>query len=320
MTLNHLSFFIIAAIVIFWLLFVLKITLLRYFKLRRAADESEKGRPVTGTIISVAKTGKGRFQSVRMTVEFPNLSQTLIKEEFRFVDSRPEEHRYEEGNRITILIDDMAKGGPVAKISGGKTVVGKGFLLLSAILLSAAFYGSWYLYKITQVQVGNDWSRVDELFMEDGPMPLMGFIFIGVLVFQWLVFRGISKLGSSKKTGNDRELKYYGEKTMATIQRYEDTNITINDNPKVRFYYSFTDRNGRIHNSEDSVVIGKLQIGLLPTMTEKEVFYLPQSPENSKFTENLAPQSFVGCLNGVLILQALIFSTILIVMYLSDAV
>jgi hypothetical protein len=63
--------------------------------------------------------------------------------------------------------------------------------------------------------------------------------------------------------------------------------------------------------------VGKLQIGLLPTMKEKEVFYLPQSPENSKFTENLTPQSFVGCLNGVLILQALIFSTILIVIYLA---
>lgn len=287
--------------------------------MRRAADESEKGRPVTGTITSVTKTGRSRFQAIRMTVEFPNLSQTMIKEEFRFVDSRPEENRYEEGKRVTILIDVMAKGGPIAKIAGGKTVIGKGFLLLSAILLSAAFYGSWYLYKTTQVQIENDWSRVDELFMTDGPMPLMGIIFIGVLIFQWLVFRGIQKMGSSRKKINDRELKYYGEKAMATILRYEDTNVTINDNPKVRFHYSFFDRNGRSHTSEDSIVIGKLQIGLLPNMNEKEVFYLPQSPENSKFTENLTPQSFVGCLNGVLILQALIFSTILIVMYLSGA-
>jgi hypothetical protein len=317
MTLNHLSFFIIAAIVIFWLLFVIKITILRYFKLRRAADESEKGRPVTGTILSVTKSGRSRFQAIRMTVEFPNLSQTMIKEEFRFVDSRPEEYRYEEGKRVTILIDDTAKGGPVAKIAGGKTVIGKGFLLLSAILLSGAFYGSWYLYKVTQLRIENDWSRVDELFMTDGPMPLMGIIFIGVLIFQWLVFRGIQKMGSSRKKINDRELKYYGEKALATINRYEDTNVTINDNPKVRFHYSFFDRNGRSHTSEDTVIVGKLQIGLLPTMKEKEVFYLPQSPENSKFTENLTPQSFVGCLNGVLILQALIFSTILIVIYLA---
>lgn len=319
MTLHHLSLFIIAAIVIFWLLFIIKITILRYFKLRRSVDESEKGRPVTGTIVSITKTGKGRLQSIRMTVEFPNLSQTLIKEEFRFVDSRPEEYRYEEGKRVTILIDDMAKGGPVAKIAGGKMVIGKGFLLMSAILLSTAIYGTWYLYKLTLTRIENDWSRVDELFMEDGPMPFMGIIFIGVLLFQAFVFRAVRNIGSSKKKVNDRELKYYGEKAMASILRYEDTNVTINDNPKVRFHYSFTDRNGRTHTSEDSMVIGKLQIGLLPTMHEKEVFYLPQSPENSKFTENLAPQSFTGCLNGVLILEALIFSTILLIMYVTGA-
>lgn len=319
MTLNHISFFILAAIVVFWLLFVIKITILRYFRLRRTADESEKGRPVTGTIIAVTKTGKGRFQSIRMTVEFPNLSQTMIKEEFRFVDSRPEEHRYEEGKRITILVDDMAKGGPEAKIAGGKTVIGKGFLLLSAILLSAAFYGSWYLYQLTLTRIGNDWSRIDELFMPDGPMPLMGIIFIAVLIFQWFVFGWVKKIGSSSKKINDRDLKYYGEKAIATIHKYEDTNITINDNPKVRFHYTFTDRNGRPHTSEDSMVIGKLQIGLLPTMKEKEILYMPQSPENSKFIENLAPQSFAGCLNGVLILEALIFSTILIVMYVTGA-
>jgi hypothetical protein len=319
MTLHHLSLLILAAIVVFWLLFIFKITILRYFKLRRSADESEKGRPVTGTIVSVTKTGKGRLQSIRMTVEFPNLSQTLIKEEFRFVDSRPEEYRYEEGKRVTILIDDMASGGPVAKIAGGKMVIGKGFLLMSAILLSTAIYGTWYLYKLTITRIDNDWSRVDELFMADGPMPLMGIIFIGVLLFQAFVFRAVRNIGSSKKKGNDRELKYCGEKAMASILRYEDTNVTINDNPKVRFHYSFTDRNGRTHTSEDSMVIGKLQIGLLPTMNEKEVFYLPQSPENSKFTENLAPQSFAGCLNGVLILEALIFSAILLIMYVTGA-
>lgn len=314
---SYVSFFIIAATVCFWIYLILKITVFRYLKIKRSADDAEKGRPISGTVVSVSKTKRGRFQSIKMKIEFLNFSQTLIQEEFRLIDTKPEENRYEQGKKVMLLIDDIAKGGPAIKIAGGKTVIGKPFMLISAILLSGVFYGAWFIYKLTLSKINNDWSRIDELFAKNEAMPSIGIIFLGILVFEWFIFRTIVRIGSSKKKVNDRELKFYGEKTIATINKYEDTGVSINNNPKVKFFYTFTDRNGRQHSSEDAKVIGKLEIGYLPSMNEIEIFYMPQNPENSKFTENLAPQSFVGCINLVLILQAAVFSGILIGLYLS---
>ena len=315
---SYISLITLVIIVLFWLILIFRITIVRYIKLRRQSDESDTGRPVTGTIVSCKKTGSGRFNVIQMKVEFPNFSQTMIHEDFKFVDSKPEENRYEEGRRVTVLLDDMAKGGPTVKLSGGKTVIGKGFILLSALLLSGVLYGTWFLYKFTLSKIQGDWSRIDELFAHNEAMPVIGIVFIAVLIFQFFLFRVISNLGGVKKKVSDNDLKFYGEKTMATIVRYEDTNVTINNNPRVKFFYTFKDSNGREHRGEDAIVIGKLEIGLLPTMTEREIFYMPQSPENSKFTANLAPQSFAGCLNGVIILQAIIFSAILIAAYIGS--
>ncbi|MBI3133742.1 MAG: hypothetical protein HYZ14_03615 [Bacteroidetes bacterium] len=313
---SYISLIILAAMVLFWLGLVFKITVVRYFKIRKQADDAESGRPVQGTIVSAQKSG-GRFKMMRLKIEFPNLAQTPIQEEFRFVDSKPEENRYDEGRRVTILIDENAKNGPVVKLAGGKTVIGKGFILLSAILLSTALYGSWFLYKLTIARIQGDWSRIDELFATNEAMPAIGIAFTAALIFQWFLFRFIQTIGSTKKKVSDRELKFYGEKTMATVTRYEDTNVTINDNPKVKFYYTFTDKNGNNHQGEDAIVIGKLEIGLLPTLKAREIFYMPQSPENSKFTENLGTPPLKGCLNGVLILEALIFTGILIGSYVA---
>lgn len=320
MNTNLLSLIIIVVSVLFWLYLILKITLFRYLKLKRSSNESEKGRPINGTIVSVDKTGRGKLQSIRMKVEFLNFSQTPVQEEFRFVDSRPDENRYEKGKRVTLLIEEDSKQAPVVKIAGGKTIIGKGFLLISAILLAGAFYGATFIYKLTLARIENDWSKTNLLFEGNEAMPSTGLIFLGVIIFQWILFRLLKKIGSSSKKINDRELKFYGEKAMASIHRYEDTGVTINDNPKVKFHYSFMDRNGREHQSEDAVVIGKLEIGLLPTMKEKEVFYMPQKPEHSKFTENLAPQSLAGCLNVVLIFEAAVFTGVLIGMYVANLI
>src|SRR5687768_16010159 len=118
---SYISLSILTLMVLFWIILVFRITLVRYFKLRMQADASETGRPVQGTVISCKKTGAGRFRSIQIKVEFPNFSQAMVHEDFRFVDSRPEENRYEEGKRVTLLLDDQAKGGPTVKIAGGKT-------------------------------------------------------------------------------------------------------------------------------------------------------------------------------------------------------
>lgn len=318
MTSAIVSFAVILVFILIWVFLIFKITLFRYFRLKQNQNDAEKGKPVTGTILESVKTGRGKFQAIKLKVEFPNFSNTLVTEEFRFFDSRPEEMRYEINNRVMLLIDYDAPRGPVVRLAGEKKVIGNSFILISIILLGSLFYGLYFLYTASDQALHSNWHDLNPLFDNNESMPMMGIIFLATLLFQFGVFRLIGRLAGSGKKTDDKELKYYGEKTMATILKYEDTGVSVNDNPKVKFHYSFTDKNGQIHHSEESKVIGKLEIGLLPTMKEKEIIYLPQNPAQSKFTENLNPVSFAGCLNVVLVFETLIFTVITLAIYLAS--
>lgn len=317
MTSALISLAVILTFLLIWVFLIFKITILRYFRLKQNQNDAEKGKPVTGTILESIKTGRGKFQAVKLKVEFPNFSNTLVTEEFRFFDSRPEEMRYEKGNRVMLLIDYDAPRGPVVRLAGEKKVIGTSFILISMTLLGSLFYGIYYLFTASDKAIHSDWNNINPLFENNDAMPVMGIVFLATLLFQFGLFKSLGRIAGSGKKTDDKELKYYGEKTMATILKYEDTGVSVNDNPKVKFHYSFTDKNGQIHHSEESKVIGKLEIGLLPTMKEKEIIYLPQNPNQSKFTENLNPVSFAGCLNVVLVFQTLIFTVIVIAIYLS---
>jgi hypothetical protein len=314
---SRLSLLIIALVVVFWLYFVFKITVLRILKLKKADRQAEISEQVAGTVKSSTVMGSGKFKVTKIEVEFPNFNRALITEEFKFADSKPEERRYEVGKRVYLLVNRDAKPGVQrVKMYGGKTMIGKGYLLFSALLISFAVYGTWYLHKATLAKAGGNLSNADVLFANNGPMPAIGIVFIAALVLQLGIFKAISRSVTGKSKGSDSDLKYFGEKVMATITGYKDTNVMINNNPMVKFNYTFKDKYGTEHPGEDKLVIGKLEIGRLPEMTEKEVFYLPDMPDKSKFTENLKPQSFIGCLNGVLLFEAFVFSCILIGMYL----
>lgn len=313
----YLSFGVIALICLFWLVLVLKITLFKYLRLKKQSLTDEVGRAVSGKIISASFQSTKKMALQRIKVQFPNFAGTLIEQEFHFIDSRPDENRYAEGKSVSVLLDD-SNGTPSAKLAGAKTAIGPGFIIYSLILITATLYGINYLYQAGVDRLQGVQGRSEMVFGLDNAIPNLGGIFIGILIFQWILFRSISKIGTVRKKTSDLDFKFYGEKTTAQINRYEDTGVEINGNPKVKFHYRYTTHSGHEYSGEDAIIVGKLDIGLIPQMTERELFYLPEKPTESKFAENLNAQfGLSGCLNTILILQALIYSVILISMYLT---
>jgi len=319
MTSSMISFSFIVLIVVFWFYMLLKVTFILIWKLKKVDDSAETGQPINGTVISSTARNTGKNKLMKITVEFQNFSQALITEEFQFIDSRSEENRYAVGKRIMLFINQNAKGGPSAKIGGGKAVVGKFYLFMSVVLVGAYVYGTYRLFSFCNELIHGDWNNLDELFAVTGEINITGFVFLGVLLFNYFLFKYLGSLFGTKSKSSDRELKYFGDKAVAAILKYEDTGMTINDSPMVKFYYTYKDKYGTTHNGEDKKLIGKLDIGLLPTTKEIDVIYLSQTPGISKFATNLKPSlAMGGCLNGVVLLMAFIFSCILMGMFLSS--
>jgi len=314
---TYVSLAIIGIVVVFWLFLLWRLTFYRIVKQKAAQKALERGMPIDGTILSAQEFGSGKLRRTKITVEFLNFSKSPITEDFIFVDTKPEQRRYEVGKRIRLVLNSEAKNGKPVSLAEGKLVTGNLFLFISSALFFGYLYGAYQLYLFCDNIVGGDWNNADRLFQNNPTMPLLGLIFIGTLLFQYLIFSLVFNLFKSKKGISDFELKYHGIKTTATILRYEGTNITINQNPVVRFYYTYNDRSGRPHQDKDQVAIGRLEIGNLSGITEKDIMYLPHSPEKSKLVENLKPVLIEGCMKGIFLFIAFVFSVVIITLFIT---
>lgn len=313
---NLISLSIIGLIIVFWFIVILKYTLLRILKLKLSANINERGQTIDGKVIASETKGSGKFKRQKITVEFLNFAQTPITEEFRFVDTKPEQYRYEVGKRVSLILNpDLKKGGPI-KLAGASTQISKVFILISLLIISGYAYGVFKLYEYCTAILGGNWANYEMLVENNEAMPTVGIVFLSVLIFNSFIFKMISSITKSKKNISDVELKYHGAKAMAAINKYEDTGVSVNDNPMVKFHYTFEDKYGKVHVSDDKIIVGKLDIGQLPALKEKEVLYLVNDPSQSKFVENLKPNVLGGCLKGVSYLVAFIFSIILMVMFI----
>lgn len=262
MSLAHISIGIIGVILLFWFIIILRFTVIRIFK-ATSEQNDRKGRVVAGKVTKYQAIGgvNAKMQRVKIEVEFPNFAGTLIRHELMFVDSKPYANRYREGNRIDLRINPEGRI-PVQPV-GSKLSVGKVFLFISIVLIGGYIYACYWMYKKLMLKIDGDFDQVGAL-MENSGLVEISLITIGALAFQLLIMRFVMRFASSKKTGvSDTHLKFYGKKTVAQITKYEDTGTTINDNPVVRFHYTFTTESGMQQTSTDKMLVGKLDLSLI---------------------------------------------------------
>ena len=90
-----------------------------------------------------------------------------------------------------------------------------------------------------------------------------------------------------KAKSQNWDLLYYGLGTSAAVKQYENTGTLVNNNPVVKFTYTYPDQRGQIIEGSDKKVLGKLEIAGLPDMHELEIMYMPNSAHISRLADGL---------------------------------
>ncbi|AWO01106.1 hypothetical protein DLD77_05045 [Chitinophaga alhagiae] len=210
------------------------------------------------------------FHTYTLTLAFRNFAGEEIKEQLAVVDSRPEERRFEEGERVTLRIDERLKTNPLLVLDDARAELRPGvlFLLMLAWLAIAAAVVWYYMYAYGVQHNGKGWRFL--VFYH--PLVLCPLI---LLFTRFGIGRLLGMLTGIPQ--NAQQLKYYGRRTSATVLSASQTGTYINNQPQVRFELQYTDRLGQSHTATLKKVVPLINMGITQ-MPRLPVFYLEEKP------------------------------------------
>ena len=315
MVLSIVSALFVAFILGIWGYVLFRILFVQFYNRKKEYEDASNGKFVSGTvkrIHSSKKTGGGKWNILSIEIEFPNFAYELISERFSFTDTKPEQRRYEEGKSVQLILNEKKEASTPVRIANARGEINRFGLAIILALIGGYCYGVYLLLTKSWEAIGQDINNLPALFPEEDNLG-MGLVALFTGLFVYFLFKKIGLLQTGKAKNELRQLKYHGRNATATIERYEDTGVLINDNPKVRFHYSYADNYGTTYQGQDSKVINKLEIGTIQQIKEVEIMYFSDRPEVSKLKENLIQSSAMGCIGkAVLYFLLFIFSTIIL--------
>lgn len=274
------------------------------------SDTQVKGKIVQSEYNQKVKSAKGIVLNMKITL--PNLVGTEIEQKFRFVDTKPEEKRFEVGNDIDIIIDEKAPPKQQFKLVGGQYKLNFKIIGGLVFLLGLALYGLYVLLSPAWESAHGDFDTFLQFFDLEEVASLL-YIFIPTGIFTTVLIEVLMKNITGKV---EPKLIFYGYKAIAKITNVEETSLRVNDQPQVKFSFSFQAKDGRIYQGFDKEVIPLIDIGTVRDIQEKEVMYLADSPEKAVFTTKIFNNNQLGNANfGRFIL--FIFSMVLLGMIFS---
>ncbi|KQO33038.1 hypothetical protein ASF10_19765 [Flavobacterium sp. Leaf82] len=271
--------------VIFWLIVLIgyfrKWVLQIFISKRNIEQLKSKGILREAKILSVIKTSKptAKFNTYELELLFKNLADTEITSKTSVTDAKPQEHRFEVGKKINLILSKDAKEDPhfiVATTQVGIDMMRVLGVILGWLLFVAAVIG-YYIYSYQTESFGMGWC-----FMSFGH-PLI--VCPAVLLF----FRYLLKFIYRKLTGLEGDsslIKFRGIKTWAKLIKVTQTGIYINDQPEVRFELEYTDNKHNVHRNSLKKVIGLLELDITK-QEQLEIFYLPENPSQIAFVSDL---------------------------------
>lgn len=273
-----------------------------------------RGRNVTGKIINV--TQKGSRKRLSIEVEFPNLSGQDVIETILLKDDQPELNRYEVGNSIALNLNEDDPKLTFVRLADRATTGKRTRSTIAFGLLVASIIGTYFMFRIIYNEVGGDWSRVYGLKTQDG-LAITGTVFVFSIVFMYVVFKAIKLIPSKNQAAQIQELKMYGYRATASITNIEETGVKINDRPMIRFQYEFKDNFGNVHNGQDKMVLGLLEIAKIGEVNEKDILYLKNDPKVSKLLDSMKASPLSGCTKLIYLFIAAVYTIVIFSMFLS---
>ncbi|MCB1303329.1 MAG: hypothetical protein KDK37_03600 [Leptospiraceae bacterium] len=300
-------------VLLYWFVLIFLYPLyLNYLTYRSMKEALESGETVSGKVIESnylgEKNGAG-LRPIEMTLEFLNFSGTPVTEKMRFMDSKPDLRRYDVGQLVPLRI--VRKSSGARKVTVASAKVGASLRFWIIWLIGASLYcgGIYYFfYRISEHFKGDLSLALSALHSEDAMGVLVMFAIGGGIT--WLLSR---VFGGAFRRDQSEKLKFFGIRTMATIEKKSRTGVSVNDQPQVAFHYSFRASDGQTYKGSDKEIVDLLDIGKLDSITEREIIYLPDSPQTSLFVEHIEGSSGMGILIKVIIQFVLLILSIVLV-------
>jgi len=219
------------------------------------------------------KTTKEGFNQLQLTFSLKNFEGEQIAETLQIVDTKPYERRYEQGNRIYLLIDPALNSLPYLTLDGSKPKYDKEKIRLSVlifVLITAAALG-YYYYAWQTEGASQHWNFLTYFH------PL---IFIpGFIILVKVLLKNVLGRLLGGNVFKKLRIKYYGLRTMATTINAAQTGVYINRQPQVKFELEYSDATGQIRRTSFKKVISLLDMATVkqPSM---DIFYEKANPEN----------------------------------------
>ena len=242
---------------------------------------------------------------------FENLSGYPIHRKIRVWDSKPHLKRFLVDGKIPIGLTMAKKPKDPVFLSLDECRISFSFLLVCSLKVIVYVLGCYFFMGEAANRIFSAPDTYEHLFA-NSELWQMALIFIGVVIFLYFLLQKIGLLTTGATKTQHWELLYQGFGVLATINSYKDTGTLVNDNPVVRFNYSFVDKTGKTITGSDKKMVGKLEVGTLSDLKKIEVMYLPDHPSVSGFLENLEAEDMSKFISFLFLTVLFVFSAVMV--------
>lgn len=248
-----------------------------YLKIHDNISEIRKeGKKISAEIIDskTISSVSRKYTRKSLILEFKNFNNIAVRQRMEIKDSKPKQMRFKKGNNLNLIIDETFTKCPyiIVDLASIEKIYNLYLLFFIVIAVISGYY--FYVYRIENQGYG--WR-----FLDFGhPLILSPLISNFFLILGLIIYRMINKRNCIINR-NLLKLKIKGIKTSAEILNITETNKNIKTRFKVTLQYN--DKKNRSHE----VKLDKaFKLNYIDNKC-KEIFYLPEEPENIAFLDDL---------------------------------
>ncbi|MBT2564383.1 hypothetical protein J7E50_23485 [Pedobacter sp. ISL-68] len=221
------------------------------------------------------------YNTYVLNLSFKNFVGAYIEQKLTVNDTKPQERKFEEGNKVEVIVNPNPKDYPLVILSTFEANIKKSVILLFhagwfAILALVAGY-FYYAYQTENEGMGWRFVTCYHPIVTCAAMLLFNNINIIEKLFGYL---------AHQDPQNDFLIKYNGLPAKAALISSWQTGTYINEQPMVAFELEFTDHNHQKHGITIKKIVDLLDLG---STRQKEIaiFYLQKDPKQIAFASDL---------------------------------
>ncbi|HCA05941.1 hypothetical protein [Chryseobacterium sp.] len=229
--------------------------------------------------VKVSKPGS-KYDTYELVLSFKNLVNTDIKHKAVVNDSKPQQHRFEKGKTVDLLIDKEVKKMPYFIFAGSEASINilTVFLITMGWLTIATLVAWYYIYSYQTESNGMGWRFI--IYWH----PLL--ICPAILLFYKLIFFYFINRIFNGKQGEPELIKFKGIRTTARLISADQTGTYINEQPMILFKLEYVDEQNQTHRAEIKKIVNLLDLNNVKKETA-DIFYLKEDPSRIAFAEDL---------------------------------